>query len=149
MSGQTHTLTTVVMVERPDLEVGHLGIAGRTTFRGGPLEGLVQDKVLLQALTPQSGESGAIFRTQGPGIVLVRLVMESIPAGREAMAAVFNRDEAAATVHLSVPGSGSAVEPIQAGESIELLSVWPSSGGSGEARWIWYPLGPQEPPVRV
>lgn len=36
----THTLTTVVMVELPDLEVDNLDIFGRTTFRGGPLEGL-------------------------------------------------------------------------------------------------------------
>ncbi|MGG2463631.1 hypothetical protein ACO0M4_28170 [Streptomyces sp. RGM 3693] len=65
----THTLTTVVMVERPDLKIGRLDIAGRTTFRGGPLEGLIQTPVELHVAKPEDTEKLPVFQTRGPGIV--------------------------------------------------------------------------------
>lgn len=147
----THTLTTVVMVERPDLEVGHLDISGRTTFRGGPLEGLIQDKVLLHE-SKQNSDRIANFRSTGPGIVVVRLSAQ-IPAGQTASAEVRHVGiDSTAIVLLSGPGyaAGSAAEPIKTGEPIQCIAFWPHMGEfSGTAQWTWYPLGPQEPPVRV
>ncbi|MER0483590.1 hypothetical protein ABR737_35545 [Streptomyces sp. Edi2] len=147
----THTLTTVVMVERPDLEVGHLDISGRTTFRGGPLEGLIQDRVFLHTRMPGNTEKTPSFRTQGPGIIRVELYIGTLPAGQIARAGVKLGNSQTTTVVLSGPAPyrASAVEPIKAGVTVDLDVYWPDQIFSGDAWWWWYPLGPQEPPVRI
>ncbi|MGY5137600.1 hypothetical protein ACWGJW_35350 [Streptomyces nigrescens] len=147
----THTLTTVVMVERPDLEVGHLDIAGRTTFRGGPLEGLIQDRMYLYVTRPGHTEKTPSFRTQGPGIIRVQLSIGTLPAGQIARAGVKIGNSQTTTVVLSGPApyTASAVEPIKAGVTVDLDVYWPDQIFSGDAWWWWYPLGPQEPPVRI
>ncbi|MEV8328959.1 hypothetical protein [Kitasatospora sp. NPDC056731] len=162
--GQTlvHTLTTVVMVERPDLEIGHLDIAGRTVFRG-LLEGLLQDEVLLfESTRSDDGEvrdREAEFRAQGPGIVVVRMQIHDLPAGQAAAAWVrtARRELLFASVQLASNGpaydTGSATQPFKIGETIYCGTQWPNkaTGGRsyGKAQWIWHPLGPQEPPVRL
>ncbi|WP_344118661.1 hypothetical protein [Streptomyces blastmyceticus] len=158
----THTLTTVVMVERPDLEIGHLDIAGRTTFRG-PLEGLIQDEVLLhESRRFDDGEvrdPDAEFRAQGPGFGVLKMSIWDLPDGPTASASVGHRHREVqpAMVYLTHNGrefdAGSATQPFKAGDTIRCLAEWPNknSGGKsyGTAQWFWYPLGPQEPPVRV
>ncbi|MFF2924284.1 hypothetical protein ACFVTP_18060 [Streptomyces celluloflavus] len=158
----THTLTTAVMVERPDLEIGHLDIAGRTTFRG-PLEGLIQDEVLLlESTRSPDGEVRdweAEFRVQGPGFVVLKMRVFDLPDGPTASASVRHlyREVQAATVYLTSNGrdfdAGSATQPFKTDDTIRCMAEWPNKdrGGKsyGAAQWFWYPLGPQEPPVRV
>ncbi|MFF9703582.1 hypothetical protein ACF1FE_20695 [Streptomyces griseofuscus] len=155
----THTLTTVVMVERPDLEVGHLDIAGRTKFQG-PLEGLLQERVTLheshRRYTGATDNTWVRYRTQGPGIVIMNLTTFDLPNGVAAEAIARNSDaqERPTSAYVLGPGAyGSATNLFREGQTLECRARWPdeSTGGTyrGVAEWIWQPLGTQEPPVRI
>ncbi|MFI8886999.1 hypothetical protein [Streptomyces sp. NPDC053813] len=155
----THTLTTVVMVERPDLEVGHLDIAGRTKFQG-PLEGLLQDRVKLhesrRLIAGAVDNTRVKYRTQGPGILSMNLMVTHLPNGVDASAVAVNADnqDLPAKAHVVGPGNyASATNVFKENQIINCRAEWPDSdkGGScyGSAQWIWHPLGLQEPPVRI
>ncbi|MEY9933852.1 hypothetical protein ABH926_008514 [Catenulispora sp. GP43] len=146
----THTLTTVVMVERPDLEVGDLNIGGKTTFRGGPLEGLVQNPVLIYQPT-RKGTYVVDFRTQGPGIIYIRAhVNASAQQNIDLSAGDTGMAKNVARVMVTGPGTfGTASQPIASGRTLKLVTIWPETSGDGTVEYVWFPLGPQEPPVRL
>ena len=147
----THTLTTVVMVERPDLAVGNLDIGGKTTFRGGPLEGLVQDSVLLHS-TQTKGTSTLNFRTQGPGIIYASAHMNASEGQDVEVYAIdvgVKHNMAGIILKKYSDTFGNTSQPIRAGQILRLITLWQQSSGTGTVTFVWYPLGPQEPPVRI
>ncbi|MEY9933851.1 hypothetical protein ABH926_008513 [Catenulispora sp. GP43] len=146
----THTLTTVVMVERPDLDVAALQVWGSADFRGD-VSGLME----LPPARPfhelvLAGTKQYAFTAAASGLVLLR-VAGTLNQGWHANSEVLGPTYAKAAIWNDGAASqfrtATALCPIWKGTRVT-LSVSGSSGiADGRAEFWWIPFGKVASPV--